>query len=122
MSQLSSYSPDCPFCAIASSHPPYPPSTTTHNYSEQDDNVSKTHVILSTKNVLAFLDIMPLTKGHVLVIPRQHYRNLGAVDVKQGKEVGDIHFLVEWRLLDVGLFMQGAGIILGKFRETRLMI
>ena len=30
--------------------------------------------IYEDKNFLAFLDIMPYTKGHTLVIPKKHYR------------------------------------------------
>ncbi|GAB1192174.1 hypothetical protein APSETT444_001359 [Aspergillus pseudonomiae] len=31
---------------------------------------------------------MPLTRGHVLVIPRTHYEKLGDVDVKVSRELG----------------------------------
>ena len=36
---------------------------------------------------MAFLDIMPLTRGHVLVTPRRHYEMLGDVSVQIGQEV-----------------------------------
>jgi diadenosine tetraphosphate (Ap4A) HIT family hydrolase len=36
---------------------------------------------------MAFLDIMPLTRGHVLVAPRQHYQTLGDMGVLVGQEV-----------------------------------
>lgn len=45
------------------------------------------HIILSTEHVLAFLDIMPLTRGHVLVAPRNHYKLLGDMGVQAGQEV-----------------------------------
>ncbi len=32
--------------------------------------------ILETENTLAFLDISPVNKGHVLVIPKEHYETL----------------------------------------------
>lgn len=92
--------PPCPFCAIASKYSPIPPSspeTTTTGTSpipspnttqEPDDqNQPQTHLILSTKHVLAFLDIMPLTRGHVLVVTREHYGKLGEVGVQVGMEV-----------------------------------
>lgn len=36
---------------------------------------------------MAFLDIMPLTRGHVLVITREHHETLGGVGVDIGREV-----------------------------------
>lgn len=36
---------------------------------------------------MAFLDIMPLTRGHVLVVTREHYETLGGVGVDVGREV-----------------------------------
>ncbi|KAE8133011.1 HIT-like domain-containing protein [Aspergillus pseudotamarii] len=103
MSTLSS----CPFCNIASTYPPIPPTAFTPENTRpnlQDTNKSYTspvplpdssdpaqptaHLILSTKHVLAFLDIMPLTRGHVLVIPRTHYEKIGDVDVQVSRELG----------------------------------
>ena len=96
----------CPFCNIASTYPPIPPTAfTPDNAPPNSQNTTKpytsliplpdasdptqptAHLILSTKHVLAFLDIMPLTRGHVLVIPRTHYEKLGDVDVKVSREV-----------------------------------
>lgn len=48
-------------------------------------------MILSTDHVLAFLDIMPLTRGHVLVAPRRHYEMLGDMGVEAGQEVCIFH-------------------------------
>ncbi|KAI1930514.1 hypothetical protein LOZ66_002621 [Ophidiomyces ophidiicola] len=84
----SDYSPDCPFCAVASANPPYTPSSPVNGLYGVNESQSEAHIILSTRHVLAFLDIMPLTQGHVLVIPRKHFKNLGAVNVKVGKELG----------------------------------
>ncbi|KNG88978.1 HIT domain protein [Aspergillus nomiae NRRL 13137] len=97
----------CPFCNIASTYPPIPPTAfTPDNTPPNSQNTTKpytsliplpdasdptqptAHLILSTKHVLAFLDIMPLTRGHVLVIPRTHYEKLGDVDVKVSRELG----------------------------------
>nr|KMM64835.1 hypothetical protein CPAG_01187 [Coccidioides posadasii RMSCC 3488] len=88
MSQSSPYSPSCPFCGIASAHSPCPPSTPAQSLPTPNEILSQTHIILSTKHVLAFLDIMPLTRGHVLVIPRRHFQNLGEVRVNEGRELG----------------------------------
>jgi histidine triad (HIT) family protein len=32
------------------------------------------HVVYEDKDFIAFLDAAPLTEGHILVIPKQHYR------------------------------------------------
>jgi histidine triad (HIT) family protein len=48
---------DCLFCAIAAGTAP-------------------AHVVLDTPDVVAFLDHRPVFKGHVLVIPREHYVTL----------------------------------------------
>ncbi|OZJ05227.1 hypothetical protein BZG36_02319 [Bifiguratus adelaidae] len=34
------------------------------------------NVVFENEHVLAFLDLQPLTKGHTLVIPKTHYKNL----------------------------------------------
>ncbi len=46
---------DCVFCKIAAGEIP--------NYTVYED-----------KDFLAFLDIVPRTKGHTLIIPKEHYR------------------------------------------------
>lgn len=42
-----------------------------------------------TKNFLAFLDINPRTKGHVLIIPKEHYTNLTDFPSSLAKELID---------------------------------
>ncbi|KID83995.1 Histidine triad-like protein [Metarhizium guizhouense ARSEF 977] len=66
--------PDCPFCAIAAAHQPYdpfrpPPSIPAALTSPPS------FVVLSTPLVVAFLDIMPLSRGHLLLC---HVRVLSA--------------------------------------------
>jgi histidine triad (HIT) family protein len=48
---------DCTFCAIAAGG-------------------TAAHVILTDEHTVAFLDARPVFKGHVLVIPREHYATL----------------------------------------------
>ncbi len=36
--------------------------------------------VLETDNVLAFMDLYPVNKGHVLVIPKKHYFRLDEID------------------------------------------
>ncbi|PYI32923.1 HIT-like protein, partial [Aspergillus indologenus CBS 114.80] len=103
-SSSSSPSP-CPFCTIAHTYPPLPPTTflppasdpknashpatpatpTTSPPSALDP--SPAHLILSTPSLLAFLDIMPLTRGHLLLVTRAHYEKLGDVPVGVSREV-----------------------------------
>ncbi|KAL2865474.1 HIT-like domain-containing protein [Aspergillus lucknowensis] len=87
----------CTFCKIAAAHPP----VSTLGYLRKPDQESKqvpstpsvdedghAFLILSTNHVLAFLDIMPLTRGHVLVVPREHRQKLGEVGVRVSRELG----------------------------------
>jgi diadenosine tetraphosphate (Ap4A) HIT family hydrolase len=80
----------CPFCNISVTNPTlaFNGSGPSSNSPDQDPN-STAHLILSTDHVLAFLDIMPLTRGHVLVAPRRHFEMLGDMDVQTSQEVRD---------------------------------
>ncbi|KAL4791263.1 HIT-like domain-containing protein [Aspergillus venezuelensis] len=98
--------PSCPFCKIAAAHPADPPTkylpateSSQHPESAKTSSPAPTtapspgeeghaFLILSTHHVLAFLDIMPLTQGHVLVVPRQHHEKLGEVGVRISRELG----------------------------------
>ncbi|RUP43524.1 histidine triad protein [Jimgerdemannia flammicorona] len=51
---------DCIFCKIAKKEVP-------------------ANIIYEDENVMAFLDIAPLTKGHTLIIPKYHYYNLASM-------------------------------------------
>lgn len=37
-------------------------------------------IVYEDENILAFLDITQVTKGHTLVVPKQHFRNLLEMD------------------------------------------
>ncbi|KAJ5659533.1 Histidine triad (HIT) protein [Penicillium longicatenatum] len=82
----------CPFCNIAATNPPAPFHAPRSGPTATDpiSDASKTtaHMILSTEHIMAFLDIMPLTPGHVLVAPRRHYEMLGDMGVQAGQELG----------------------------------
>ena len=45
-------------------------------------------MIISTPNVIAFLDIAPLTRGHVLIAPRKHRVKMGELDSRTASELG----------------------------------
>ncbi|KAJ5380269.1 Hit family protein 1 [Penicillium cataractarum] len=79
----------CPFCNIAASNPPAPfNDPESGSVSSESTPEGTAHLILSTEHVLAFLDIMPLTNGHVLIAPRRHYEKLGDMGVAAGQEMG----------------------------------
>jgi diadenosine tetraphosphate (Ap4A) HIT family hydrolase len=78
--------PPCAFCKIAATYPPTAFNDPTLNPTATSDEITS-HLILSTEHIMAFLDIMPLTRGHVLVAPRQHYQTLGDMGVLVGQEV-----------------------------------
>lgn len=85
------FSASCPFCVISSSYPTVSPSSLlTPSSSEQldPDKVDPpSFVLFSTEHVIAFLDIMPLTRGHVLVAPRKHRVKVGDLSPDESAEV-----------------------------------
>ena len=90
--------PGCPFCAIASAHPPcLPNSTTSYSPPTSSASLSRTDiaadssaafVLLSTPLILAFLDHAPITRGHVLIVTRRHRGKLDEVTVEEGQTLG----------------------------------
>src|SRR3954471_18141182 len=90
--------PSCPFCVIASAFPPVPPSTfdfqssASASYATSDplhpeNTFPPSYVILSTPDVIAFLDIAPLTRGHILVATRRHLVKTVNLTTAEGAEV-----------------------------------
>ena len=95
--------PDCTFCTIISAFPPTlppafipPPSSSSSCQSnipcpadpiDSERTFPPTYVIFSSPDVIAFLDIAPLTRGHVLVAPRKHVMKLGDLGSREGAEV-----------------------------------
>ncbi len=76
----------CPFCAIANA---YPPCKSRIPQNPDPELISPNcHLILSTECVLAFLDIMPITEGHVLVVSRTHREKLGDLKGNEGAALG----------------------------------
>ena len=47
-------------------------------------------VVLDTDRVLAFRDINPQAPTHVLVIPKEHHRNLGALATADPELLGEV--------------------------------
>lgn len=65
----------CPFCKIASTYP-YVPNNAVPSDPEHEAVSPSCHLILSSPRVLAFLDIMPITVGHLLLVTREHFDKL----------------------------------------------
>ncbi|OAP60760.1 hypothetical protein AYL99_05762 [Fonsecaea erecta] len=87
------FSSSCPFCAIGSTYATTSPLSSSETMAkaldpEQLDPPS--FVLYSSEHVIAFLDIMPLTKGHVLVAPRKHRVKVGDLSPSEGAEIGRV--------------------------------
>lgn len=85
--------PDCPFCHISSVFPPYnpanpPPSTSPLLNPDLTTPQPSTFIILSTPHLIAFLDIMPLSLGHILLCPRPHRPKLTDATPAESAELG----------------------------------
>jgi hypothetical protein len=83
------FSPSCPFCVIARTYGPISPSAAADGSLELDPDKLEppSFVLYSSEHVIAFLDIMPLTRGHVLVAPRKHQVKVGDLSPDEGAEV-----------------------------------
>ena len=94
------YPISCPFCTIAETYPSAESAT-----SDVDANSLKRCVpenvdieklqpacflILSSPEVLAFLDIQPMTLGHLLVVTRSHQAKLEDVPGNEAQKIGMI--------------------------------
>lgn len=86
---LGSYSESCTFCTIAHAFPPSPTlSPPTPSPNDNPVIFPQAHIIISTDGVLAFLDIQPLTRGHVLVCPRSHVERVTDMTPTESCRVG----------------------------------
>ncbi|KAF2771753.1 zinc-binding protein of the histidine triad, partial [Teratosphaeria nubilosa] len=74
------YPDPCPFCSNASAYPPSPtsPFPTSPDRTKVSPNC---WLLLSTPHVLAFLDILPISPGHILLCPRKHYAKLSDLHI-----------------------------------------
>ncbi|KAF2842291.1 HIT-like protein [Patellaria atrata CBS 101060] len=102
------YPQSCPFCSIAQafpfqsipsssnpllSHPELPKevllSCIPDEGSIEPEKIDPAcWIILNSENVLAFLDILPMTKGHLLVATRAHRQKLQDVGSQESMDIG----------------------------------
>ncbi|KAF2255648.1 HIT-like protein [Trematosphaeria pertusa] len=97
------YPPDaCPFCNIASAYPSSsissrlwtPASVSLESCIPNDDEAHhekttpSSFVVLASRDVVAFLDILPMTGGHLLVATRGHRVKVADMEEGEGREIG----------------------------------
>lgn len=80
----------CPFCTIASTYQPISLHDTTCDAWDPDRLSPPAYVLFSSEHVIAFLDIAPLTRGHVLVAPRRHRVKIGNLSPSEAGEIGRV--------------------------------
>ncbi|EEY15338.1 HIT domain-containing protein [Verticillium alfalfae VaMs.102] len=80
---------NCPFCAIADTFSPYDPLEPPSDHEMDPTRTSPaSFVVLSTDTLVAFLDIMPLSRGHLLLCPRAHRPKLTDASEIEAAELG----------------------------------
>lgn len=84
---------DCPFCNIATNYPSPPDSDgTLLSYIPEKVDVNQTappcFLVLAAPNVMAFLDILPMTLGHLLVVVRDHRPKVENMEPEESRDVG----------------------------------
>ncbi|KAK0554975.1 hypothetical protein OC844_006096 [Tilletia horrida] len=83
---------DCTFCAIAHNYPHHPslleplPSPASSPSSSASQPSPSAYITYSDPSSFAILDILPLRRGHTLVIPRKHIRQLSDLPLNQAAE------------------------------------
>ncbi|KAF4978186.1 hypothetical protein FZEAL_5394 [Fusarium zealandicum] len=81
----------CPFCAICSIYKPYDPLNPPPQSSlllDPELVAPSSFIVLSTPILIAFLDILPLSRGHLLLCPRPHRPKLTDVTVSEAAYLG----------------------------------
>ncbi|KPM37056.1 hypothetical protein AK830_g9529 [Neonectria ditissima] len=81
----------CPFCAIAHTYQPFSPLEPPDQSSPLIDPelLSPTSfIVLSTPDLVAFLDILPLSHGHLLLCPREHREKFTDVTASEAADLG----------------------------------
>ncbi|KAG5928147.1 hypothetical protein E4U42_001207 [Claviceps africana] len=78
----------CPFCAIAAAHVPYDPFRPPPSI-DPGLTAPSSFVVLSTPLLIAFLDIMPLSHGHLLLCPRAHRPKLTDATRQESLQLGN---------------------------------
>lgn len=83
---MADFESSCPFCRIAQTYP-VGNSPVPHN-PDAEALSPNCFLLLNTDLCMAFLDIMPITDGHILVISRAHREKLGHLKGNEGSALG----------------------------------
>jgi histidine triad (HIT) family protein len=93
---------DCLFCKIAKSAVPV-------------------SVVYSDEKVMAFLDAQPVNRGHVLIIPKAHAKELSELDPEVGGHMFKVAMIVTEGIKRSGVKCEGVDLLLGdKWAVSRL--
>lgn len=76
----------CPFCAITRKYPPYSPLGPPPPSTQKSEGHA--YILLATPAVQAFLDLAPISRGHVLLATRAHREKLADVSIREGRALG----------------------------------
>lgn len=115
------YPEPCPFCSISAAYPPHTTASSASAGEQKPDRElldcipssaaveparvdPAAFIVLSAPRVMAFLDILPMTRGHLLVTTREHRGKVQDVEGLEGRDVGELsHFC----LLSSGIALCG---------------
>ncbi|KAK6196549.1 hypothetical protein LQW54_011438 [Pestalotiopsis sp. IQ-011] len=81
----------CPFCKISTAYASFDPTSppaADASLVDPEKIAPASFVVLSTPTLLAFLDILPLSTGHLLLCPRRHASKLTDVTASEAAELG----------------------------------
>jgi diadenosine tetraphosphate (Ap4A) HIT family hydrolase len=92
---VNQYPEDCPFCTNAAAYPAPPETlwgTSLSSCIPEKVDVAQTSpscfLVLSAPRVMAFLDILPMTQGHLLVVVRDHRPKVEHMEAEESRDVG----------------------------------
>lgn len=91
LSEAERYAESCPFCKIATAFPAAVEAEAEAAIPTQPDAAvvePRCFLVLSAPEVMAFLDILPMTTGHLLVTTRNHREKLTDVAPEEGQAIG----------------------------------
>jgi diadenosine tetraphosphate (Ap4A) HIT family hydrolase len=75
-------------------------------------------IVYEDDHVVAFLDVMPINRGHTLIVPRQHVAFLAEVDADDGARMFLVAQKVGRALRASGLRCDGVNLILNDGAEA----
>lgn len=80
--------PDCPFCGISHTYAVTDPAAAKPCSFDPEAIAPSAFVVLSSPLIMAFLDIMPLSPGHLLVTTRRHHEKVSDMSEEEAREMG----------------------------------